>query len=192
MNVRLTTRCLVIIGLVAIASGCVTPPKWEDSYGNEYVDPDGGYAITLPEGWAWIKYNAKAPLLSSHDGPDLQAIRVFYRAHDKAFPAIEERSSADMPPRELAELFVADLRKERSVGTIEIVDNVPADLGGVSGFRVELAWRSESGLRYRALVYGCATARGFYAAAYNAPLLHYYEKSVGPFEQSVRTFKFQA
>ncbi len=190
MNTRHTRRILIITGLLALAYGCATPPKWEESAGNEYTDAEAAYAITLPTGWAWIKYNEKSPLLATHDGPDLQAIRVFFRGHDKAFPAIGQDSAPDMMPRELAELFVADLRKERGVGTIDIVDNIPADLGGAPGFRVELAWRSESGLRYRAIAYGCATARGLYVITYNAPALHYYEKSAGPFEQSVQTFRF--
>lgn len=190
MNVRHTRNLMMIAGFIVVVSACVTPPKWEDSVGNEYTDGEAGYAITLPAGWAWIKYNDKAPLLSTHDGPDLQAIRVFYRKHDKAFPAIEQKSSADTMPRELAELFVADLRKERGAGTIDIIDNIPADMAGVPGFRVELAWRSESGLRYRAVAYGCATDRGLYVITYNAPALHYYEKSAGLFEQSVQTFRF--
>jgi hypothetical protein len=190
MNTRDSSRFVIIAGLMVLAYGCVTPPKWEDSTGNEYADAEGGYAVTLPSGWSWIKYNEKSPLLSTRDGPDLQAIRVFFRKHEKAFPAIDQDSSADMTPRELAELFVADLRKERGVGTIDIVDNIPADLGGSPGFRVELAWRSESGLRYRAVAYGCATARGLYVITYNAPVLHYYEKSIGPFETSVQTFRF--
>jgi hypothetical protein len=115
MNVRHTGRLMTIVGIIALVSACVTPPKWEDSVGNEYTDGEAGYAITLPSGWAWIKYNDKAPLLSSHDGPDLQAIRVYFRTPDKAFPAIEEKSSPDMMPRELAELFVADLRKRCQV-----------------------------------------------------------------------------
>lgn len=179
--------CLLLATLI---TGCATAPTWEQSVGSEYSDPEAGYAITLPSGWAWIKYNDKSPLLATHDGPDLQAIRVFYREHDKAFPAIDEKSSPDMMPREAAELFVADLRRERGVGTIDVVDNIPADIGGVSGFRLELAWRSEGGLRYRAIAYGCVTSRGLYVISYNAPVLHYYEKNVGPFESSVHTFRF--
>lgn len=190
MNARHTGQLIIIVGIIALVSACVTPPKWEEAAGNEYTDGEAGYAITLPSGWAWIKYNDKAPLLSSHDGPDLQAIRVYFRKPDKAFPAIEQKSSPDMMPRELAELFVADLRKERGVGTIDMMENTPAELGGVPGFRVELAWRSESGVRYHAIAYGCATERGLYVMTYNAPVLHYYEKSAGLFEQSVQTFRF--
>lgn len=190
MNIRCIHRLSLLIGLITMASGCVTAPTWSEATGGSFEDQDAGYAITLPMGWSWVKANDEAPLLATHDGPDLQAIRVFFRQHDEAFPAIEKQSSADMMPRELAELFVADLRAERGVGVIDIVENIPADVAGVPGFRVELAWRSESGLRYRAIGYGCATARGLYVMIYNAPVLHYYEKSAGHFEESVQSFRF--
>lgn len=177
----------------ATVIGCATQPEWSTATDSSvYVDPEGGYSVQLPTGWQWVKYNAKTPLLATRDGPDLQAIRVYFRQHKDAFPNIEKNSSPDMMPGDLAELFVADLREERGIGTIELVENAPADINGRSGFRLELAWRNEDGLRYQAVVYGCAAPRGLYVLVYNAPVLHYYEQHVVEFEESVRTFRLPA
>lgn len=182
-------KILILAALTAAAIGCATTPEWSTATDSSvYVDPDGGYSVQMPTGWQWVKFNAKAPLLATRDGPDLQAIRVYFRKHDDAFPNIEKESRSDMMPGDLAELFVADLREERGIGTIELVENAPADISGRSGFRVELSWRNEDGLRYQAIVYGCAIPRGLYVLAYNAPVLHYYEQHVAEFEESVSTF----
>ena len=184
---------IALLAVLAIgATGCATPQWSTATAGSTYTDPDGGYPVNVPEGWQWVKYNTKTPLLATRDGPDLQAMRVYFRRHKDAFPNIEKESGPDMMPGDLAELFVADLREERGIGTIDLVENAPADVSGLSGFRVELVWRNEGGLRYQAIVYGCATPRGLYVLAYNAPVLHYYERHVTDFEQSVQTFRLPA
>lgn len=192
MMKRWTHQLMLIATLTAGVIGCATP-EWSTATADGiYTDPDGGYSVQMPVGWQWVKYNAKTPLLATRDGPDLQAIRIYFRKHKDAFPNIEKESSPDMMPGDLAELFVADLREDRGIGTIEVVENAPADVSGQSGFRVELAWRSESGLRYQGIVYGCATPRGLYVLAYNAPVLHYYGQHMADFEKSVQTFRLPA
>ena len=186
--VRTTALVALTIGVI----GCATPEWSTATVGSTYTDPDGGYTVQVPTGWQWVKFNAKTPLLATRDGPDLQAIRVYYRKNEDAFPNIDKESSPDMMPGDLAELFVADLREERGIGKIELLENAPADIGGRSGFRVELAWRNEGGLRYHGVVYGCATQRGLYVLVYNAPVLHYYEQHVADFEKSVSTFLLPA
>jgi hypothetical protein len=187
-----TLRFALIWALTAGVIGCATPQWSTATPDGIYTDPDGGYSVQVPVGWQWVKQNAKTPLLATRDGPDLQAIRIYFRKHKDAFPNIEKASGPDMMPGDLAELFVADLREERGIGTIDLVENAPADVSGRPGFRVELVWRNEGGLRYQAIVYGCATPRGLYVLAYNAPVLHYYERHVTEFENSVRTFRLPA
>ena len=184
-------RLLFFATLVAaMASGCATGPEWQRTTGGEEVHHEAGYSVTLPAGWFWMRKDASSPMIATHDGPDLQAIRVFHRDHGKAFPNIGQVSSPDMQPRELAELFVAEVRRERGLGSLEVLENAPAEFGGAAGFRIKVGWRDEGGVRYHGLVYGCATDDGFYVMYYHAPRLHYYAASEPLFESAVVSFQF--
>lgn len=186
-------RYTVVMAMVVASVGCATAPKWSTSSGDGiYVDRHGGYSVSVPAGWQWVKFRPAAPLLATRDGPDLQAIRVYYRRHREAFPKIDKVSSADMLPGELAELFVADLRESLGIAAIEVVESVPVELAGRSGFRLELSMRNKSGLRYRSIAYGCASPKGLYVLIYHAPVLHYYDQHVAEFEESVRSFRLPA
>ncbi len=176
--------------LFVVASGCATGPEWQRTTGEEEVHDEAGYSVTLPAGWFWMRKDANSPMIATHDGPDLQAIRVFHRDHGKAFPNIGQASSPEMQPRELAELFVAEVRKEHGFGSLEVLENAPAEFGGAAGFRIKVEWRDEGGVRYHGLVYGCATEEGFYVMYYHAPRLHYYAASEPLFESAVDSFHF--
>ena len=180
----------LLAALLVLVAGCATGPEWEPTTGGAQTDRQAGYSVTLPEGWFWMRRHEDAPMVATHDGPDLQAIRVFHREHAVAFPHVEQASSADMAPRELAELFVAEIRKEHGLGSLVVLENAPADFGGAPGFRLKVEWRDEGGVRYHGLVYGCATSQGFYVMYYHAPCLHYYAASEPVFEEVVRSFHF--
>jgi hypothetical protein len=185
MTYRWATLLLILFGMV----GCATP-KWEPTtVGGAYVDEQCGYSIALPDGWSWVKMSRDAPLIVTRDGPGLQAIRVHFREHRHAFPHIEERSSADMLPQELAELLVAEFKAEHGSGEVELLGDAPVRISDQPGFRIEFAWREANGLRYRGIVYGVATERGFYFVSYMAPVLNYFAQHEGQFEQAVQTFR---
>ena len=181
---------LFAAGLMVAAAGCATGPEWEQTTGGAQVNRRAGYSVTLPAGWFWMRTDPDAPMIATRDGPDLQAIRVFHRPHAEAFPHIEQGSSAATPPRELAELLVAEIRKEHGLGSLAVPENAPAEIGGLPGFRLKLEWRDEGGVRYHGLAYGCATEAGFYVLYYHAPVLHYYAVSEPVFAEVVRSFQF--
>lgn len=183
---------LTLLSLITICTfGCATP-KWTPTEGGAYVDPVGGYSVTLPATWSWVKMERDAPLRATRDGPQLQSISFLFREHGAAFPITGQRSSAEALPEDLAQLFVAEFRSEIGVGEVEVLNSAPVTISEREGFRVELAWRQANGLRIRAIAYGVATTRGLYLSYYRAPVLNYYGQHEGEFEQTMQTFRLPA
>lgn len=112
------------------------------------------------------------------------------RPHKKAFPAIKKQSSAVQLPQTLATIYVADLRAQLELDIIEVVSDEPATLGGVPGFKLTLEYSIEQGLRYRNVVYGATNETGLYLIEYRAPIIHFFDRDYGSFENMVSSFKF--
>lgn len=147
------------------------------------------YEVTLPAGWVKVEYGDM--LIVTRDGPDLQKITLRGVALDKAFPALEKGADQKQLPSELAELFVADMRKNDpdQIPSLEILANEPVSIAGHDGYRIHVAYQTADGVRYQLIGYGFATDKAFYSAAYNAPYLHYFERDKARIAEVVGTLK---
>jgi hypothetical protein len=159
--------------------------------GAPFVHATSGYSIQFPEGWRWTKAPFLADTVATRDGPALQVIGVDYRKHKNAFAAINQNSTAEMTPQELAEKLVADATARNALTNVEILSNQPTTLGGRPAFRLHLAYTQTvdtNGLRYEEMVVGANSTQGLFIVRYAAPKLHYFERSLTEFEASLATF----
>ncbi len=179
------TRVSVLLAFVFV-SGCTT---WKPGDGQEYVDGKRGFALTQSEGWYRSPFRARGFLTYTKDGPDLQYIIVGRKKHKSAFKAIDKESSMSDLPQTLAENYVADIKASLGLDLVEVLDNSPAQVGGFPGFKLEMEYKTESGLRYRERIYGAATKNGFYSIEYRAPVLHYFDRDIAEFERTRNSFK---
>jgi len=147
------------------------------------------YSVVMPVGWVQLQVGEH--LLVTRDGPDLQKIQITVSEADKAFAAIEKSSSESLLPSELAELYIANLRKQHDNGlpSLEVVTNQPATVDGRSGFELMLRYKSDNGLWYQQRVTGFAVGDVFYSIVYRAPALHYYALDDRQYGEVLAAFK---
>ena len=180
-------RVLVIFGLCALSCGCTT---WQPVGSDAHVETSQKYTFQAPTGWYLTPYKlAGGARVFTRDGTPLQTIVSGRSSHKRAFPAIEKESSPDMLPQDLAETYIANLKARFQNDTVDVLDNVPAVLGGSPGVRLTFEYRNDAGLRYRAVHYVASAPGGLYVLSYEAPTLHYFERHVAEFEGAVDTFR---
>jgi hypothetical protein len=180
----------LLIVTAILLGGCV--PQWVklDKPEQQQIAAER-YEIVLPKGW--VKIDRGDTLEVSRDGPDLQQVAIRAVAHDKAFPQIEKSTSESMLPSELSAMFIAELKKTHEDGLPSLVveQNEPATVGGRDGFRLLLDYATDSGVRYRELVYGAVTDKGPATISYVAPRLYYFERDLPTFEAMLSTLKLK-
>ena len=171
-----------------LLGGCVS---WKATTGEPLVDEKAGYQVTMPLGW----YQVPSVFLPSgkaftRDGLTLQLIAIDQSPHKDAFPALEESSSADMLPEELAEKVIAELKLALSADTMQVLENRPTQLGGRTAVSMISEYRTDSGLRYRLQTVAATTDRGLYVLAYQAPTLRYFDLFRDDFNSALASFGF--
>ena len=176
------------------AAGCATTGdgNWHDVPSTPVAHRHAPCEITLPAGWIFLQTRQGDRgdlLIATRRGVALQSIRLTRLDNDKAFPAIEKPASPDMPGEELARRYVQDWAARFELDVVDVIESSPAELGGMKGFRVHLAYRV-GGLRYQAIALGVSTPRAFYLLSYNAPVLHYFDTDLPAFEQAGRSLRF--
>lgn len=181
-------RIVSIILLSVLLSACNTWQRIDAS--SSHVETDR-YSVTVPVGWVQLKVGNH--LLITRDGPDLQNIRISVAEAEKAFAAIEKDASEALLPSELAELYIANLRKQHKNGlpSLEIVSNRPAAVDGHNGFELMLRYKSDNGLWYNQKVTGFATGNAFYSIVYRAPALHYYARDDRQYSEVLAGFRMK-
>jgi len=171
-----------VVGFVLIAGCAQTPQKAPAPTPLEPVA-----RIHTPEGWVQER-NAYHQLVASRDGYFVQTIFVAARTNPDAFPAIKKGADPGMLPSQLAELHIANL-KASSGERLEVVENEPAEVGDLTGYRLQLRSFDGRGLEFRTIVYGAADEHYFYRLAYNAPVLYFFDRDLPAFEAMVKTFQ---
>jgi hypothetical protein len=159
--------------------------------GETFTHARSGYSIQYPPGWRWIKMPFGDETVATRDGAPIQAISVDFRKHRKAFRVLNQDSTPDMMPQELAQKIVAEATQARSLQNVEILSDEPTMLAGRPGFRLLVAYRTAvdaGSLRYREIVVGANSPQGIFIVSYRAPVLHYFERDVATFEKSLATF----
>jgi hypothetical protein len=180
---KLLWLLMICMGL----SGCAVWSKVEKS---SFTAQDRSYSVELPVGWARLHLGrSENDVFITYDGPGIERIEIAKRENKDAFPKIKKAANENMLAFELAELMVAELKTTEALDNLEVVQNSPAMISGIPGFKLELNGKNHKGVEFGLLVYGVAGKNGFYTLTYQAPRLHYFQKYSGVFEQTVASFK---
>ena len=185
-----TTRAVALLAGLAFAAPSLAAWKVAAD-GTPFVHAGSGYSIQYPAGWRWIKMPFGGETIASVDGPGIQMISVDFRKHKKAFRALNQDSTPEMAPQELAEKIIAEATQARSLQNVEVLSDEPTTLAGRPGFRVLFTYRTPvdaGSLRYREIVTGTNSPQGIFIVSYRAPVLHYFDRDVQTFEKSLATF----
>lgn len=163
---------ILLLLLLAACAG-----EWVRVDASSVVHKTDLYRVSLPVDW--VSRQVGDTLVVTRDGPDIQKIILRVSKHEEAFNDIKAQSKSDMLPTELADLFIAELKKEDSDGlpSLTIQSNEPIMLSGRDAFHLHASYRTANGLEYQLLAVGFVTEKYFYAISYTAPTLLFFERS---------------
>lgn len=176
--------------LILLAAGCATaPPKpvWVAAEATFRVEK-GNYAVELPTGW--MRWNQEERVTITRDGFSLQIIGVDRHEVGKPLKHAKKRIEREMLPQEISGILIDDRTVMEDVASSEVLENVPAQLGGIDGFRFVLQLRLKNGEVRKFAMCGCRNGDWVYAVTYTAPARYYFQRDLPVFEGVSRSFRF--
>ena len=174
-------KFLLLMLLTLLLAGCVG--EWVKVDDSKILHKTELYRVTLPVDW--VSMQVGDTLIVTRDGPNIQKINLRASKHENAFDDIKAKSKADMLPTELAELYIAELKKEDSNGlpSLTIISNEPARVSGHDAFSLHASYQIFNGLEYQLLAVGFVTEKYVYILSYTAPTLVFFEQNRASYDQ---------
>ncbi len=176
----MTRRIAILIGVAALAAGCVHEEGPWRSAGGRYDSGNWfGPRLTLPLPADWMKRNfVEDGLVATRDGFNLQEIAIARVDPGKPLPHTKKLVAKGMRPNELAEVLLDDLRASGAAHGLKVLETRPATIGGAPGFRTTVSFKDEWGLKMKAVLCGMSVQDRAYRITYVAPARHYFDRDL--------------
>lgn len=174
-------KLFLLVLLVLSISACV---GWTRATG-KYVDPQKKYSVDLP--WGWMRYQGDT-LILTRDGIWLENIVIMRQKFDKKLQYTKEKFVKGMLPEEICEVIVGNLKADKSMGNLEIIENMPVKISGIDGFKLVYTFTNEDGLKMKCIHYGFAHGDWVYEFSYTATLWNYFDKELAEFNKMAASF----
>lgn len=174
------------LSLIFLICGCAAwqlvqnPRQWR--YAN--------FEATLPA--EWMKFSSPVDLLFlTKDGELLQNIRIYrYKVGKKdVLPISNKMFTEKMLPQELSELVVNDMTLDENKQRLKIIENIPINIGGKDGFKLEYTFNTKDNLKLKSVSYGFNKDRFIYLIQYQAAEQYYFDKDLAVFNDFINSFK---
>jgi len=157
---------------------------------------DGLASVSVPAGWVFTPAMpaGKSDLLATKDGALLQRMTLNHHEIKEPLPNSKRTLDGKQSAYELAEAVADDLRANREMLALKLLENTPVDLGGHAGFRiiVEYGVADPQGLKIREAHYGCIVGGRLYDLSFAAPARHYFERDLAAFDAAAKTLQITA
>jgi len=193
-------RLLLVATLsLCILTGCMgRQAKWSMVGGPQVLESEP-IEVNWPK--AWMRFmpaerddNAKKEGLLcvvTRDGIGLQAITLKKRPIENGFTNTRKKVAPGLSPQELSDLVVDDMRANPNFTDLQVVENSPATLDGISGYKVVVRYRAKTGLPKQAVYYGCLNNGSLYFLIYDAPQRHYSALDLPTFDEVKKSLKWK-
>jgi len=186
-----------ILMLLAITAGPTVPVQAAEE-GKAFSQE--GFTFVLPPRWSAPKDHqpkgrkkAKEKiLLITRDGLLLDRVEFKKRLIGAGFDYTTKVLTPGMMPQEMAEVVLNDFEMNESMKNFRVIENKPATVAGIPGFRLVFSYRQDGDLAYQSVYYGFIKDDLFYSIRFSAPKRHYYEANVATAEQIVKSFSPQS
>lgn len=185
-----TVILITLLALLVIQVSSQAGSDWRSIPSGKSLKLGDRLLLVPPAGWFHLASDRQGITLT-RQGLGLQMIRAGILSHADGFSEINRTSRASILPSELADLMIDKIRKSRATQHARILDSRPFRIKGITGCRVLVSFRSDSGLRFYRLVYGLPGRHGIYFVLYQAPALHYFRRDLQRFEKVVRSLKIR-
>jgi len=177
-------RLLALLSMTALLAGCATYALTD---AGPTAGPDKSYSIQLPQNWVRLTSDNKRVIVT-RDGFGLQRIMITRAEAKDAFPKIKKPAGDNLLASELAELQIAELKSARTPN-LTVVENLPARIGGKTGFRLRIRFLNDDGLAFDQVWCGVLDRGHYYLISFHAPELYYFDKYLPYFDRTLASFK---
>lgn len=169
-----------------LLAGCIKRP-WTPTLETEYVATSQNVSLRLPKGW--MLSSREDILLATRDGVLLQNVLVETIGVEDDLKHTEKKFSRGMLPLDQAGVILDNMASNPNWSAFKVHSKKPAEIAGHPGFRTEVTFKDEEGLKYRGVLYGFMQNNWFYLIRYMAPERHYFSRDKGIFEEVVKSIK---
>jgi hypothetical protein len=154
-----------------------------------------GFTFVLPQRWNAPKDHqpkgrkkAKEKIVVlTKDGLLLDKVEFRKRLIDAGFEHTDKELSAGMMPQETAGVVLNDFEMNEAMNNFLVIENKPATVAGVPGFRLVFRYKQNGTLQYQCVYYGFQKGDMYYSIWYSAPKRHYFDTNLETFEKIVKT-----
>lgn len=188
---KIKITVIVVLSFVFLTTGCA---HYQLVPANNATPIDNSIQVETPI--AWSKSKILGVETWTVDGFRLQRLMFFAGIKNgeplfdipsqqkKKLPVFDQ----SMGSFEISELVEATLSRLDS-HAITIAKLRPQSFGGVDGFRFEIGFASESGLKYKGFFAGCLREKRLFGIMYIGTQLYYYQKYENDVEKLLSTLK---
>jgi hypothetical protein len=82
-----------------------------------------------------------------------------------------------------------NIKSNPAITQFELVENSPAQVSGVEGFKLVYTYKSKDGLKSKGVYYGAINKEALAKLHYTAAARYYFDRDIAVFEALVRSFK---
>ncbi len=179
-------KMIVMAAALSILCGCARLSPWVPVK-EHYAAPNAPYSVDLPEGW--MRLNSDENLLITRDGIFLQSILIEGIRTGQALAHSKKALRRDMKPEEAAESVIGDVKSDKGLKQVEVVDRASATVAGYPGFKFAYTFTVGDGMKYRGVYYGFMKGDRLYGLRYLAADRHYYDQDLKTFEKVLKSFR---
>lgn len=157
---------------------------------------DGTASLNVPAGWMFTTARgiAQADLLATKEGALLQRVTLSHHELKDPLPHSKRKLDATQSPFEVADAVIDDLRSNRDLRALQVVENAPQTVGGHLGYRVivEYGVPEPAGLKLREVRYGALVGKRLYELNFIAPARHYFERDLATIDAAAKSLQVAA
>ncbi|WP_415908433.1 hypothetical protein [Oleiharenicola sp. Vm1] len=157
---------------------------------------DGAASLTVPSGWMFTTARnvAQGDLLATKDGALLQRVVLSHHEIKEPLAHSKRKLEATQTPFEIADAVLDDLRANREMQALKVIENTPQTVGGHPGFRfvVEYGVADPVGLKLREVHYGALVGARLYQLTFIAPARHYFERDLAAIDKAAQSLQLAA
>jgi hypothetical protein len=173
-------------GLIILLAGCA---PFTLASGKQSL-PEHEFEVTVPDGWYRAMRGEGAELLViTRDGLLLQQILIGRLAVEKELKFTKRRFDAKLPPHEIAEIELDNMRSNPNVTDFSVEENAPATICAHQGYKLVYTWTLKGGYRLKRVHYGFLVNKWVYRIIFQAAARHYFDRDLPAFEQVLASFR---
>lgn len=183
---------LLLFAVLAAASPCRAAGReagWE-------LQEERGFVFSRPKDWdtadlkyTWTDKSDDNKTIITKEGVYLQFIEIRYRAYEGDDQFTKKKLSAQLPPRELADIILDEWTTQGDFSGVTVLENRPVTIGGIPAFRAVLSYREKCGLLHKTVYCGFIKDDKYFSFWYAAPAQHYFDKYLPVFDKVLSSFK---